>query len=110
MEKDWFKKLFPNIAREMEEGVSRVQVGDEDRDEETERKKASRKWAGYEPDVVDFIRRCDTEEQAREIVDYLEERGEIAPEQAGELRKRLKSEGLISFGIRKEEDFYHKNS
>ncbi|MEM2715000.1 MAG: DUF2095 family protein, partial [Candidatus Bathyarchaeia archaeon] len=69
-------------------------------------KAASRKFDGYNPDVIDFIRRCDTEEQAEEIIAYLEKKGEISQSYASNLRKQLKEKGVRSFGPKKEEAYY----
>jgi hypothetical protein len=62
------------------------------------------------PDVIDFIRRCDTEEQAEEIIAYMEKRGEIEKQYAERLRKQLKDKGVRSFGPKKEENYYLKDS
>ncbi|MBK5112613.1 MAG: DUF2095 family protein [Candidatus Heimdallarchaeota archaeon] len=64
------------------------------------------KFAGYEPNVVDFIRRCDTIDQALEILDYLENIGDISTKDGEKLRKQLETEGLRSFGPKKEKGFY----
>jgi hypothetical protein len=61
------------------------------------------------PDVIDFIRRCDTEEQAEEIIGYMEKRGEIEKQYARKLREQLKDKGVRSFGPKKEEDYYLKH-
>lgn len=53
---------------------------------------------GYEPTVVDFIRRCETEAQALEIINFLEGRGGIEESYAERLRAQLKERGLRSFG------------
>jgi hypothetical protein len=58
------------------------------------------------PDIVDYIRRCDTVSQALEIVDYMLKRGEISRSEAKDIKTRLKSEGLRSFGEKKEKDHY----
>ena len=104
-----FRKLFPHLAKEMEEGTSRVKVDELEDEEEREQRETSRMWAGYAPDVVDFIRRCENAEQAEEVIEYMEKRGEITNERAAELRRQLQEKGLESFGSRKEEGFYHKN-
>ncbi|MEM2412728.1 MAG: DUF2095 family protein, partial [Candidatus Bathyarchaeia archaeon] len=67
-------------------------------------------FANYDPDVIDFIRRCDTEEQAEEIIAYMEKRGEISSEYAAQLRKQLKEKGVRSFGPKKEENYYLKKA
>ena len=64
------------------------------------------KFAGYDPNVIDFIRRCDTIDQAVEILDYLENIGDISTNDGDKLRERLKTEGLRSFGPKKEKGFY----
>ena len=67
----------------------------------------ARKWAGYDPDIVDFIRRCETVEQALEVIEYLENRGEVTEERAVEVRKQVMERGLRSFGSKKDKGFYH---
>lgn len=71
-------------------------------------KASSRKFDSYLPDVIDFIRRCDNEKQALEIVDYMERRREIDPHYARWLRKQLKEKGVRSFGPKKEDDYYSR--
>lgn len=110
MARERFRKLFPHLAEEMESGRSRVRVADVEEGQSDTERGPMRKWAGYDPDVVDFIRRCSTEEEAEEIIAYLEERGEITPERATKLRSQLREKGLESFGSRKEAGFYHRNS
>jgi hypothetical protein len=62
----------------------------------------------FNPSAVDFIRRCDTEAQAEEIIAYLQKKGEITKENADELRRQLKRDGVRSFGPKKEEYYYFK--
>jgi len=62
--------------------------------------------AGFEPTVIDFLRRCDTDEQALEIITYLEQKGDLTNIQAQKLREQLKKEGLRSFGTKKEPGYY----
>ena len=66
------------------------------------------KFQHYNPDVVDFLRRCDTEKQAQEIIRYLRKRGELTEDHACKLRTQLKKEGVRSFGSKKEENYYFK--
>ena len=110
MARERFRKLFPHLAEEMESGRSKVRVADVEEGPRGLEKGPDRKWAGYDPDVVDFIRRCNTEEEAEEIILYLEEKGEITTVHASELRSQLREKGLECFGSRKEAGFYHKNS
>ena len=109
---DWerFKRLFPHLAEEMERGIARVRIDAYRVDpQEGERLARGDPWAGYEPDVIDFLRRCDTEEEALEIIEYLERRGEITSERAEELRRQLRERGVRSFGEKKEPGYYLRN-
>jgi hypothetical protein len=106
---DWerFKRLFPHLAKEMEKGVVRVSIDAYRVDpDEGERLARGDRWAGYDPGVMDFLRRCDTVEEAEEIINYLEGRGEITCERAEELRRQLRERGLRSFGEKKEPGYY----
>ena len=101
-----FKKLFPHLAREMgREGTVRISGS---RTDEGEAEKAAM-GEGFFPSAVDFLRRCDTEREAEEIIDYLEKRGEITHEYAEALRKQLKEKGVRSFGSKKEPGYYFEH-
>ena len=64
------------------------------------------RFAGYDPNVIDFIRRCDTEEQAVEIIDYLKKKGDISKSTAKDIKQQLSKDGLRSFGEKKQTCFY----
>jgi len=100
-DKEEFKRKYPNLARELAEGATKLQVDSVQR---------SDKFRGYMPTPIDYLRRCDTEEQAIRTVEYLERRKEITPKCAEELRKQLKEKGVRSFGPKKEEDHYLKEA
>ena len=103
-----FKKMFPNLSEELEGGDSKVPIDAVRTDPESAEKSMPDKFRNYDPTVVDFIRRCDTEEQAKTIIAYLEKRGELSKAYAEELRQQLKKEGVRSFGPKKEEGYYFK--
>lgn len=125
-EKKSLKKLFPNLMRELEGGESKVSIdsvrADPDEVEGVEKPlqeeeiteeilpeaKAPDKFRNYCPDAVDFLRRCDTEQQAEEIIAYMQKRGELTAAKAHELRVQLKKDGVRSFGPKKENDYYFK--
>jgi len=96
-DKEEFKRKYPNLARELEEGTAKVQIDSVQRSDE---------FQGYTPTPIDYFRRCDTEEQAIRTIEYLERRKEITREYAEELMKQLKEMGVRSFGPRKEKDYY----
>jgi hypothetical protein len=103
-----FRKTFPHLAQELEAGDCRIAITSARSDPQTGEKAASRKFANYMPDIIDFFRRCDTEQQAEEIIRYLEENGEISYDYAKRLKKQLKEKGVRSFGSKKEDDYYLK--
>jgi hypothetical protein len=123
IDKRTLKKMFPHLYEELESGESKVSIdairkdaqlaedtGCGETDEEALMQNALMpdKLRHFNPSAVDFIRRCDTEAQAKEIIDYLEKRGEITKENAAELRRQLKRDGVRSFGPKKEENHYFK--
>jgi hypothetical protein len=61
-----------------------------------------------DPGVVDFIRRCDNDEEAIEIIDYMLNRGEITQEDANNCKEQLKNSGLRSFGPKKGPGYYER--
>ncbi len=63
---------------------------------------------GYMPDVIDYVRRCDTETQAKEIIEFLKKQGEISPQYADRLMEQLLQHGVRSFGTKKPPGFYEK--
>jgi hypothetical protein len=129
MEKKDIKKMFPHLYDELESGDVKVSIDGvrknaaeaegevdgcfcEDQTEgETElleRTETPDKLRHFNPQAVDFLRRCDTEAQAEEIITYLEKKGEITKQYAKELRCQLKRDGVRCFGPKKEEFHYFK--
>lgn len=108
-DKENFKKLFPNLAKGMQNEENKVAISSVRTDSQTGEKAASGRFVHYMPDVIDFIRRCDTEKQAEEIIAYMEKRGEVDKQHASRLRKQLKEKGVRSFGPKKEDDYYLKH-
>lgn len=109
LERERFKKMFPSIARELECDENKVSVNSMRTETQAGEKASSERFSHYMPDVIDFIRRCDTDKQAEEIVAYMEKRGEIEKEYAERLREQLKTKGVRSFGPKKEENYYLKH-
>lgn len=104
--KDEFRKKFPKLAREMG-GTGTVRV-DAVRTSAKEAEKAAHSVQGYDPTVVDFIRRCESDKQVLEIINFLEDKGEIEPSYAKRLRTQLARRGLRSFGSKKNPGCYEQ--
>lgn len=115
--------MFPNLIKELENDENKVPIDGVRADaqkaeeivtdaEETLIAEAEEalpdKFRHFNPTVEDFIRRCDTHDQAEEIICYLQKRGELTQEDACQVRAKLKEEGLRSFGPKKEADYYFK--
>ena len=117
------KEMFPNLYRELEEdsenkvSIDAVRDSPEAAEKATEIEdvceeeflkptKTTDKLRHFNPSAIDFIRRCDTDEQAQEIISYLQKRGELTQEQAKELECILKQKGVRGFGAKKEENYY----
>jgi len=110
IDKRQFRKMFPHLAEEMERGEHQISVTSVRSNIEAAEKASSRMFEGYNPDVIDFLRRCDSEKQAEEIIAYMEERKEISRDYAEKLRKQLREKGVRSFGPKKEDDYYLKKA
>ena len=119
IDKKSLKKMFPNLYKELETGDVKVPIDAvrknpqeaeeaEVEGEEFEPTELPDKFRHFNPSAVDFIRRCDTEAQAEEIIAYLQKKGEITQEYAEELRCQLKQKGVRSFGPKKEENYYFR--
>jgi hypothetical protein len=101
-----FKKLFPRLYREIMRRDMALSVDSVRTDPEEGEKEAQRLPAGYEPTPIDYLRRCSNDEEALEVIKYLEERGEIDGKLSEELREQVRSLGVRSFGPLKEEGYY----
>ncbi len=95
--KEELKKDFPNLIKEIERSAA----------EENLNIKIDRS-RGYTPSVIDFIMRCDKDEEAIEIIDYLEKRGEITHVYASALRKQVNEKGVRSFGNKRAPGYYFR--
>ena len=115
---------YPNLKKELqdqdkaialqyvdEEAAKEIESEIEKETEEVEKKEIIRdpaRFAGYDPSVIDFLRRCDTDEQAREIISYMENKGELSKDDSKKLLKQLQTQGLRSFGTKKKSGYYFK--
>lgn len=127
IDKKSLKKMFPNLYRELHSSENKVSIDSVRKNPQQAEEEActddecedcceegslcsemSDKLRHFNPQAVDFIRRCDTEVQAEEIISYLEKKGEITKDYALQLRCQLKQDGVRSFGSKKEEYHYFK--
>jgi hypothetical protein len=99
LDKNEFRKMCPKLWQELEGNTSVLRlkdIGGIDAD----------KFRGYMPTVIDYLRRCDTGEEAERTISYLLAEGEITSQCAEDLRKQLRERGLRSFGSKKDDGFY----
>ncbi len=108
IEKKRFRTMFPSLCNEMTHPKQQVGISSVRSDASTGEKASSKCFDGYIPDIIDFIRRCDNEQQAVEIINYLEKRQEISSAYAKKLKKQLKEKGVRSFGAKKQDDYYSR--
>ncbi len=105
-----FRKLFPHLAKELAGGENAVSIDSVEPTPDEAEEEQPDKFHNYVPTVVDFIRRCNTSEEAHEIICYMKKRREISKEQAKQLNKQLKEKGVRSFGAKKQDNYYFKES
>ena len=100
-----FRKRFPKLSHEIEQRTSVVRIGAV-RSNPKEAEKVVYCVQGYEPTAIDYLRRCENDGQALEIINFLEEKGEIDESYARKLREQLTRHGLRSFGKKKDSGYY----
>lgn len=108
-DKEKLRRMFPSLAEELESSENRLEINSVRTDGLMGERSASQRLDHYNPDVIDFIRRCDTELEAEEIIRYIEKLGEIDEVYSKKLRNQLKQQGVRSFGSKKEHDYYLKH-
>jgi hypothetical protein len=112
VDKKQFRKMFPNLAqeignREQKVGISSIRSNPKAAEKTAKKEK---NLSNYDPDIIDFLRRCDSNQQAEEIINYMEKRGEVTRSYAQKLRKQLREKGVRSFGPKKEDGYYFEIS
>jgi hypothetical protein len=134
IDKKSLKEMFPHLYDELETSVNKVPIdatrknpveaeeaamgeenceceeceGEEEQEEAAPRNDSPDKLRHFNPCAEDFIRRCDTEAQAEEIIAYLHKKGELTETEAKKMHIQLKRDGVRSFGPKKEEYYYFK--
>ena len=106
IDKRQFRKRFRRLAEEMEDRESRMSMTSVRSDTEAGERAVPKEFEGYNPDVIDFLRRCDNEEQAKEVIRFLLKKKEISRGYASRLRRQLLEKGVRSFGSKKDGDHY----
>lgn len=105
-DREKMRRMFPRLSEQLETGENNVGVTSVRSDNQAAEQSVSRRFSHYNPDVIDFLRRCDTVVQAEEIISYMEKRGEVDKKYAADLRNQMNKHGLRSFGSKKEADYY----
>lgn len=102
------RKTFPNLMQEITGNEQSIKIQSIRSTHDVTEKSAQtqKNFTNYNPDIIDFLRRCDNNQQAEEIINYMEERSEITHNYAEKLRQQLRKRGVRSFGSKKEEGYY----
>jgi|YelNatPaOPRAMG01_1025707.scaffolds.fasta_scaffold74844_3 hypothetical protein len=61
---------------------------------------------GYTPNVFDYIRRCESNEEAFQIIDFLVMRKELSEKVAEVIKRRIVEKGLRFYGPKKQTGYY----
>lgn len=67
-------------------------------------------FSNYEPNIFDFLARARTNEEGLEIIDFLAKQGQISAETVKELKEKIKTSGIRSFGPKRSSDYYFRKS
>ena len=101
------KKHFPNLAKEIRRKISKELSIDSIRFHDNE-KIDSNNVELRDPDIISFLRRCETDEEGLEIINFMLRRKEISEDYAESLKIQLKTKGIRSFGTKKDIGYYEK--
>ncbi len=101
-----FRRRFPALYSEIKRRRMSVRVSGYRSNAELAEKEAETKLPG----VIDYLRRCDTDDQGREVIEYLKKTGELGSEEAELLLRQLEEKGIRSFGTRKQLGHYFREA
>lgn len=100
-----FKRKFPHLYEELEGSP----VAEEDDAESPESVDTETDKSGeYLPEIMSYIRRARSNDEAVEAVNYLRKRGELSEKHASSLTKQIKEQGVRSFGSLKTWGYYER--
>ncbi|OLS28005.1 MAG: hypothetical protein HeimC2_09080 [Candidatus Heimdallarchaeota archaeon LC_2] len=57
-------------------------------------------FRNYNPTILDFLARANTDEECKEIITYCLKKGEITQDEANKLQEHLSKDGFSTFGTR----------
>ncbi len=96
LSKDEIEESLPNLSEELEEEEGKdLKVNPFDR---------------YEPDIIDFLRRCEDDSEAKDLIGWMKDNDRIDEEKAKEIKRKLDQEGVRSFGSLKKWGWYSKKA
>lgn len=105
-----FKRIFLVFVREFEEefglSIDVYRIFEEEVFEEEEFE--FQDFFGYNLMIIDFLRWCEIDDEVLEIINWMEERGEIIYEMVKEFRIVLVKKGVRVFGLKKEWGWYER--
>ncbi len=100
-----FKKRFPHLYEELQGSpASEEDDSDSTEAEDTQADSASE----YPPEIMSYVRRAHTNNEAAEVVNYLKKRGELSEKHASSLLKQISEQGVRSFGNLKTWGWYER--
>jgi len=107
------KEHFPALYQEIDQETMKFNLDEQylgTNELETEEDSTSDPFTNYEPDIFDYLARARTEAEGNELVDFLENQKKITPQIAAEVRKKIKQEGIRSFGPWRAPNYYFQKA
>lgn len=106
---EYFQEKFPNLYKEIKEEKDKTIEIDGVRTDPAETKESSSSDKDSEPNIMHYLRLCDNEDEAVEIINYMEKKEEIDRDLAKKLRRQVVNRGVRSFGSKREPGKYPFN-
>ncbi|UCE13133.1 MAG: DUF2095 family protein [Candidatus Heimdallarchaeota archaeon] len=111
---DEIREKFPALYKELTDKKMNIRIDEVKSDSQIssfqEGNTDQDPFSNYDPNIYDFLARARTDEEGQEIIDFLANQGQISPETAKDLTKKLKKSGIRSFGPMRPSNYYYRKS
>lgn len=107
------KEHFPALYQEINKEVMKIKIDEQSvgtNGFKTQNDSTFDPFTNYEPDIFDYLARAKTEAEGHEIVDFLENQKKITSQIASEIRKKIKKDGIRSFGPLRGPNYYFQKA
>jgi hypothetical protein len=112
---DEIREKFPNLYSELTEKNMSIGIDKVEKDLITSTLREDDKqdqgpFSRYDPDVFDFLSRAKTDKEGLKVIDFLKKQNQISLNTAKELKDKITTEGIRSFGPLRSVNYYYRKA